>query len=366
MGSPEMFSLDKSKNDTSATLNLLRIIAAEMVCWGHANNLGGLSNAYMADDGVLVFFLLSGFLIAYTLDQKSRDPSYGIVSFGIERFSRIYTAYLPALLLIGLISALLSYCDLTPSDSGPVNLKTFIANIFMLQNYPVISLPTFATSGHLSSVAVEFHIYFFVGGIFFAISGQNRMLATLVAIIFCVMPLRYFETIAGSDRNLFVLWLAGFAGYFACRSISDFRSLSTFASVSFVALVLLWISHRTPGDDYNLQQYPLLALAFVSLIVATQSIKLIPPALSRWIAWAADYSFSLFLIHMITIRSLFLIMPERGFFRVIVAFFLSNVAAMLFAWCFERHYRRVADILKQRAPALIGIGDTSVRVREFK
>ena len=89
-----MFSLERSKNDTSVALDLLRAIAAQMVCVGHAINFFAWDRRLtrlplLQNVGVLLFFLISGFLITYTLFERSRDPGYGFWQFCVERFARI-------------------------------------------------------------------------------------------------------------------------------------------------------------------------------------------------------------------------------------------------------------------------------------
>ena len=91
-----MFVLHKSKNDTSVTLDLLRAVAAQMVCVGHG--ISFFMPAWrpselplMQNVGVLIFFVLSGTLITFTLIERSKDPSYGFGTFFLERFARIYS-----------------------------------------------------------------------------------------------------------------------------------------------------------------------------------------------------------------------------------------------------------------------------------
>ncbi len=74
-----MFSLDKSKNDTSVMLDLLRAGAAQIVCVGHAINLANDKTITNAPNvGVMLFFVLSGFVIAYTLSIKSDTTTTGL------------------------------------------------------------------------------------------------------------------------------------------------------------------------------------------------------------------------------------------------------------------------------------------------
>jgi peptidoglycan/LPS O-acetylase OafA/YrhL len=67
-----VFSLDTSKTDTSVMLDLLRALAAQMVCVGHAisffmSQWRPTRLSLMQNVGVLLFFVISGFLITYTL-----------------------------------------------------------------------------------------------------------------------------------------------------------------------------------------------------------------------------------------------------------------------------------------------------------
>jgi len=80
-------------------------------------------------------------------------------------------------------------------------------------------VPTFGSAGQLSSVAVEFHIYCFVGALFFFFIGRNRFWALAMAIISAPVPLGYFSNIPNSDRSLFVIWLMGFAACFIARGV---------------------------------------------------------------------------------------------------------------------------------------------------
>jgi peptidoglycan/LPS O-acetylase OafA/YrhL len=343
-----MLSLDRNKNDTSVALDLLRATAAQMVCVGHAFNFGGVDPySFIPNDGVLLFFLLSGFLIAFTLHVKSKTSDYTLVEFGIERASRIYTAYLPALLLIGAATIVAERYGIEISGD-PTDMRTFLGNLVMQQNLPSrFGVPNFGTTGHLTSVAVEFHIYFFVGALYFLLIGRKPFLCAVIAFLFSTMPLAYFSNIPNSDRSLFVLWLLGFALYFIANSgWGYYRYASPFALAGFVICTGIWLAQRTPGDDYNLRQYPMLTFAFLGLVVFSQGTRIIPKRLGQLITFFADYSFSLFLIHLTTIRMVYVFLPERTYMRVVLAVILANMLSILFAILFERHYRRVALAIK--------------------
>lgn len=88
----------------SVYLNLLRVIAALEVFLDHLCgwnlSCGRLSVfAGLGDDGVVTFFVLSGYVIAYTADVKDDTAE----KFAVSRLTRIYSVVLPAMVLtIGL------------------------------------------------------------------------------------------------------------------------------------------------------------------------------------------------------------------------------------------------------------------------
>lgn len=340
-------SLDSSENDTSIVLDLVRAVAAQLVCVGHAINFAGLGSTFIPNDGVLLFFVLSGFLIAYTLDRKSSDPDYTIVDFGIERTARIYTAYFPALLLIGVVT-IVAAAHGFELKGDPTDLRTFVGNLTMRQNLPNDwGVSTFGTAGHLTSLAVEFHIYFFVGALYFLLAGRNVVLCAVIAFVFSTMPLAYFSSMPNSDRTLFILWLLGFAAYFTAKPARLAKVGSGFWLAAFAFFCVTWLVQRTPGDDYNLGQYPMLVLSFFSLVMMTQSSKVITSRLAAIVTFAADYSFSLFLLHLTTIRLVYALLGSTTLASAVLAIVLSNLLAIAFAMAFEQHYRQVASVAKK-------------------
>jgi peptidoglycan/LPS O-acetylase OafA/YrhL len=340
-----MFNLDRSKNDTSVTLDLLRACAAQMVCVGHTLNLAkGATITAIPNIGVLIFFILSGFVIAHTLSTKSASKIYGLAAFGIERTSRIYTAYLPALLMIAACDYMMQHLG-HPLPGDPTDLKTFLGNLTMRQGLPSDwGTSTFGSAGHLTSVAIEFHIYFFVGAIYFLLEGRSVLLCLILGMLFSTMPLGYFSNIPGTDRALFVIWLLGFAAYFIVKSVRIDKSLAILASVACIGLTWYWSAHRT-ANDYDLSNYLILSLAFLSLVISTSAVQIVGTKLSQVIRFVADYSFSLFLVHF-TIVKMVLLIPTGESMKITAAILLANVAAILFSFAFERHYRSVANMFK--------------------
>jgi peptidoglycan/LPS O-acetylase OafA/YrhL len=312
---------------------------------GHAINISGLSYTYLPNVGVLLFFILSGFVIAHTLSTKSDSDDYGIAAFGIERFARIYTAFLPAIILIAAADYFMQWIGHS-LQGDPNDLRTLLGNITMRQGLPSRwGVSTFGSAGHLTSVALEFHIYFFVGAIFFLLKGRNVLICAVVAILFSKFPLGYVSGIPDSDRALFVMWLAGFAAYYVVKSIRLDEKQTLPAAAAFIGMTWYWASHRTP-NDYDLSNYSALTLAFLALVIFTQGVRVLPERVTRAISFAARYSFSLFLVHF-TIVKIVLLIPVSPLARIAVAILVANLLAVAFWYFFERHYQEVAAAIKR-------------------
>src|SRR4051812_12700694 len=107
------FRLDSRENDGSFVLDLVRLGASQAVLIGHGASyfgkpkfLSSHSFPLIQNFGVVVFFVLSGFLISYTIrSHLARSPDYGFREFTIDRVARIYSAYVPAIALVLLVDS---------------------------------------------------------------------------------------------------------------------------------------------------------------------------------------------------------------------------------------------------------------------
>jgi peptidoglycan/LPS O-acetylase OafA/YrhL len=91
-------------------LDVIRFIAALLVFFHHAAIAkfgSGLPYHLVETDRepVILFFVLSGFVIAYSAETKDRSPG----TYALNRFARLYSVMLPALLLTALLEPLGSW-----------------------------------------------------------------------------------------------------------------------------------------------------------------------------------------------------------------------------------------------------------------
>src|SRR5450830_63989 len=183
-------------------------------------------------EAVMVFFLLSGFLVGGGAIRKWRTGAYSSIDYMINRFSRIYTLLVPALIFGGLLDLIgLHYFNSTEIYtnspryhtkslgyviSDNFNIPTFFSNLF---NFQGILSSHFGSNSPLWSLSYEWWYYCLFAlllelmirkssDIFFWISGIC-IIATLV--LFPVKLPLYFliwalgAWIASIDHNRFSL-----------------------------------------------------------------------------------------------------------------------------------------------------------------
>ena len=169
----------KLKKEVSVFLDLIRGISAQLVLIGHLLSFYKVEGFemdkgrfVMQNFGVVVFFILSGFLIMHSVSSKKGN--YGFSDFFVDRFSRIFIAFIPALFFILLCDVGTFYFDKAFIYRDADSVKNFVGNIFMLQDHPVFNygisrinpefnISAFGSGRPLWSVAVEWWIYMFFG-----------------------------------------------------------------------------------------------------------------------------------------------------------------------------------------------------------
>lgn len=361
-----MFILDKSKNDSSLTLDLLRAVAAQMVCVGHGISFfvpawRPTELPLMQNVGVLIFFVLSGTLITFTLIERSKHPSYGFGTFFLERFARIYSGLIPALLFVAVVDGIVIYGFHETAAASQYTAKTFVANLFMLEAYRgifpnVLRWTAFGSAGPLWTLAIEWHIYMFVGAVFFIWARpQHRALMIAIAILFCQVPLHFLVGAFQADgvgMGLFSLWLAGACVLIALRSLDLRYWPSLFIALcATVCFFLVTKAHL----EYNFLTYATLVAFLFAVLAASQSTRWITSRRAIGaIRFFADYSFTLYLIHYTIMFAVFVITPERNLYIFAIMVLISNILAIAIAFPTEMRHREFARFLTDNAEKYLG------------
>src|SRR5262249_40608034 len=213
--------LDPRRNDAACLLDAVRLVAAQAVLVGHGisffkvyQTLDYPAAPYMQNVAVVCFFLVSGFLIAHTLRQRMVDnPAYTFRDYFAARFARIYSGYLPALVLVAVVDGFLISRSADYPHRAAYSPIVFGANLFMLEDagrpFAKIlgaTITSFGSGRPFWTLAIEMWIYLFVGA---AVLFRRRLTAgrVVLLLIFSVVPFKNLW--GGRGAGLFGAWLLG-------------------------------------------------------------------------------------------------------------------------------------------------------------
>jgi len=353
-----VLNLDRSRNDTAVALDAMRATAAQMVCVGHAMVYFQVKPEWLPklpNIGVLVFFILSGFLITGTLVQKSQQGDYGFGRYFVDRFARIYSGLLPSLVFIVAVDGVTILLTREQTIARYYNLPTLLANLGMLEGYrgifdrSYLQWPVFGSASPLWTLGIEWHIYMFVGAAFFVLKARSRWWPLLipVACFFGQTPIHYLSgalSAGGPGSGLFSLWLAGAALYLL---FSRYVPPVSFSLAAFFAAAVVYARLLKPGDEYDFATYPALITMFAAVVALSQRTNwLRNVSLPKMVA---DYSFTLYLTHHTLIVAIVTIYPAAaGWLWLLATVAACNAVAWSIAWCFETRHKKFAAWLIAR------------------
>jgi peptidoglycan/LPS O-acetylase OafA/YrhL len=227
----------------SVYLDGLRFCAALWVLVGHATLLlpaiGLPSLDWSAEDAVVGFFVLSGFVIAHTSAEKHAD----LRDYAVARLSRLWSVAVPALLFAFLVDQIAR--DAAPaldplwSDgrSPPVQLVgslLFLNEIWFGSATPSANIPYW-------SVGYEFW-YYALFGLAFYLRGRRRVVAVGAAAL-----------IAGPKILLLApIWLMGVLAYHVVRGgrVGARLGVALFAG-SIAAYLAAWLIELRPALEWR-------------------------------------------------------------------------------------------------------------------
>lgn len=242
----------------SLLISLLRGLAALQVALAHLRaeiypGLRGLTDAPLAyqllafvtgfaHQAVVVFFLISGWLVGGSLLDKWPQPQ-ALASYAIDRVSRLWTVLIPTFLLMLLCAHYMDQVTALPSHLDAANAYSTVAFLGNLVGLQTISVPNFGKNYALWSLANEtwYYILFPLMLLVFRCESIWRKGASVLAIaaIASFLPM--------SILLYFSLWLLG-AGCarvrFSCGHGARFLLLG--------ACVALSIYYRLTGSNADL------------------------------------------------------------------------------------------------------------------
>lgn len=259
---------------------------------------------------VLLFFVLSGFVIHIGFSKKlNRDINYkfDFIEYFFKRVKRIYPPFLLALLLTALLDlagkkiGFSIYSGTTPYSLINENiankdyyLTTLLGNIFFLYKEYV---PIFGTNGPTWSLKYEWWFYM-VYPFFLLISRKNIYYSTILIILLFIAsfyPPIWPEMLLKNIFNSMICWWLGviLAEIYTSRLKLSILIFSMIAGFLFIALLVLEANNINISEDLGT------SFLFTSLI----GFLLYANAKNINLSWLekmkpiGDFSYSLYILH---------------------------------------------------------------------
>ncbi len=348
----------------SLYLDFLRVGAALVVLVTHLAYVelsGGMLAPWRlyGNDAVMLFFVLSGFVIAYVAEQKERDAR----DYALSRLARLWSVAVPALLL----TILLDQWGRSPDPAayrswwyaGEAPASRILAALTFTNELWFASTRPFS-NGPYWSLGYE-AVYYALFGALFYLRGRRRLLAAaLVCLlagpkILLLFPiwwlgvLAYRRTRRGPlpPRLGLVLFAGSILGYAAFRwsglpvaFLAETRALLGAGNVA----------HYLHFSDEFVSSYvigPLVAAHFLGAHALSHRIGKAFAPVAGFVRWIAQYTFTIYLLHYPLLRFLGAALPyDRQSPLHVAGIFLVTVAACVAVGAAaERHKGRLRALL---------------------
>ncbi|CUH42255.1 acyltransferase family protein [Ruegeria atlantica] len=347
----------------SIWLDALRVAATLIVVLSHFAypRFTGTSYAFLRDwnvgsDAVIVFFVLSGCVIAFAAD---RDETAGKYTF--HRLSRLMTVMVPALVLTLAFDAIGHRIDSSAYPAGFYQSHPMVEylarGLTMSNEWSLFGRLRLGTNGPLWSLSYEV-VYYALFGVAMFLSGAARIAAVLALCVIAglnilllmpawLMGVALWRWIRANKAAKYgrtvgvMLVVAGPAAYLLCQiaGVPDLLAFHTAHALGVAdAREVLGFS-----DEFL---WNFLIGVFTTLLVA--GIVIVNPQhvpCERPIRWLAGASFSVYVTHYPTLHLLDASLPEVAG-RDLFLLFGSIAFGLVFARYFERPIKRFRQLIQ--------------------
>lgn len=296
---------------------------------------------------VIIFFVLSGFLVGGGTLKRCLDRKFQLGLFAIDRVSRIWVPLIPALLFV---VAVQFACGL------PVSVTAFLGNLFCLQGIFCESL-----SHPLWSLSYEVWFYVIAGAIGVIMQYDSRKRSWGIVVL--AFGLSAFLRLS---PWLLACWLIGAACFFMSNELTKRRFVPVWILFVLAGCVMSQLTSETRSvDTLSITGYiPRREVAWimesigVGLFIATV-VKVAPT--SSWLVGLenmgpklSSFSYTLYLTHVPTMELWEHFCPEKysdlsatSFTFYALKIVSSLGVALLFYALFEAHTTKVRAWLRK-------------------
>lgn len=293
---------------------------------------GDLANAYRPFEflfqtrglGVDVFFVLSGFILAYV---HGKDFAEGLkpkeaYRFWIARLARIYPVHIFMLFLTAFILPMHSLYQWSPVDT----VKTFYANLLLIHSWGITDSLTFNQPSW--SISCEWAAYLIFPVLAYVTRNWGKVYFAFLLICLAVLaPYLQPNLLANGIWTVkcIAYFVAGYCTYQVCHDLPDSKIWRfTAIAIAPLMLVMLWMpSIRGIFDT----AFPFMVIVLISSLFRAGPIWVYSNPVSVYLG---KISFSLYMCHVMVMfveRQIFGILELKYEIPIIIAFsmFLYHV-----------------------------------------
>lgn len=298
------------------------------------------------DEAVLVFFVLSGYLVGGSTFNRLRLGTFDLWSYASDRSSRILLPLLPAILFT---LALQSWRDV------PASPTIALGNALSVQG---VLTPILLYNPSLWTLTYEVWFYILNGALVAILASKTRVFGSLVVFL----ALALFSVL---KLELLICWYLGVFAYFWVAQRPKLVSALTAAGLVGLATALEEMAGQPGFAHLAVAAHLLLGFSVVLLVRQMAAIQPIDSLMMRLGSRLSDFSYSLYLIHYPILFLVAVWFPPAGIVDTLAVLrFLFRVAVSLlggylFYCLFERHTPRVRRLIKSWRMRSIATGERS-------
>lgn len=347
----------------SAYLDLWRIAAAITVAFAHLSHPvyhpGGANLVAFGSDAVIVFFVISGFVISYAANR----PRTTADTFVFDRASRLFSIAIPALILTvaldqtGWRLAPEGYAPFGAAPTDPALTALFALSFAGEWGFGGFTIgtntPWWSLSYEVAYYALFFALVFLRGAArAAAVLGGALLFGPKILLLAPAWALgvwaeRRLRAPAPSNpmRNIAVA-VAALAIYAALAGAGVREAIMALTLETLGAETYWGLAHA----KRFVWDWIIAGLFTIHLIAACRAAGALPTgAVGRMVKWAAGASFSLYLTHMPVTQFAYAVGREMGWTAPLWAVAALVIAvALLFAALFERPLPLIRARLRAR------------------
>jgi peptidoglycan/LPS O-acetylase OafA/YrhL len=346
--------------ETSLYLDILRPIAAILVLLSHlgfANLTGGQMRCFdvLGSQAVVIFFVLSGFVIAHVTATHEKDAK----TYFISRATRIYSVAIPALILtwvadhLGHLGNAAAYASTFQAFTTE---SIFRSMTFLGEQWTVHSVP----GSNAAYWSLGYEVWYYIAFGMFMFTPQNwRLVAATAMFAFIGLPVAV----------MFPDWLMGVVAYHCC---AKGRISQRVGWLTLTLPMFALVTYEVVSTPLFFVQTYLVSLLFAMHLIGFSTVAKRFTCILKYakpIRWFAGATFSIYLMHLpiLTLIAAWSPFPPTSRWTVVLMLTITLPACFLLAEVSERRKEfwrgLVVDGLSTFTGRLRQIGEPSISTR---